>query len=651
MPVLYSRKYYLSFFIFIFIALFGLNGFLFHPAEAQEFPFQLSINKKAETIIFMKLNYKDPDQISKNDFFSDPANVLKAMALATPSSVYAAEIKERPGGVLIVQEKDIRKTQKNLEKMLQIFNSAPSKKKTTFFISVLTIKDCPKIIHQQAGSLKLQNIKGQWEIRKLPVLDMDSYLNNKPQNHNSLKNLSEKTSNKYFSSLSQSLRVKNISQSSYSLSLIGAQDHLKFTSYNQLWIDKYIGTKLEQQLEENIFSVNKSPDGKKVAFIAADRQKYAATWPLANWNLYISNVDGNQVKKITSNLIATGQVIFYWSPDSNKVFYHQEDDSGTYNLYSFNLGSGQIKQLTRAGNCIASLVSPSGKRIAFLMPGEEYGENLYNLWTVNEDGLTPYLLAKNISSDLLSWSPDSNKLAFVRTRPSNQSNYTLASLGIAYANNKQPTKYITDFSFKEGELESSWLGQFLLAWSSDGNKIALTECKLNVSGNEIRDIYVLNLQDLSKKILTNNHRSSYPAISSSGNTVMFLEKDGNNENYIIWLANSSGKSARQLATGKSNNLYYTFSPEGNKIAFVSNNRLWVINLNSSGLTKLFDTDKYYNENTATYLKTGGKMILKNIQWSSDGSKIYCSWETFHPNYQNNKLPYASGSLVLNLEVN
>lgn len=641
-----SRKYYLSFFIFIFLALFGLNGFLLEYAECQEFPFQLSVNKKAETVIFMKLNYQDPDQISKNDFFSDPANVLKAMVLATPGSVYAAEIKERPGGVLIVQEKDTRKIQRNLEKMLQVFNSTPSKKKTTFFISVLAIKDYPKIVHQKPGSLKLQNSKGQWENRQLPVLDVDGYLNNKPQDHNNLKNLSQKTNNKYFSALSQNLRIANISLNSYSLALTDQQDHFS----NQLWKGNYIGNKLEQQLEETIFSVGKSPNGKKVAFIAADSQKYAASWPLANWNLYISNVDGNQVKKITSNQFATGQIVFYWSPDSNKIFYHQEDDSGTYNLYSFELESGRIKQLTRAGNCIASLISPNGKRIALLMPGEEYKEKLYNLWTVNEDGSTPHLLAKNISSDLLSWSPDSSKLAFVRNKPSNQSNYTLASLGIAHANNKQPTRYVIDFSFKEGELESSWVGQLPLAWSNDGNKIALADCKLNVSGNEISDIYVFNLQDLSKKLLTNNHKTSYPVISSNGSTVMFLERIRNNENYTIWLASSSGKSARQLATGKSNNLYYTFSPEGNKVAFISNNRLWVINLNSSGLTKLFDTDKYYNENITTYLKTGGKMILKNIQWSSEGSKIYCLWENFHPSYHNSKLPYASGSLVFNLEV-
>jgi len=590
MSISRSQKYYLSFFISIFLVFFGINVFLLQEAFSQEFPFQLSVNKKSETLILMKLNYKDQSQISQNDFFSDPANVLKAMVMATPNSVYVSKIKERPGGVLILKEKDKKKIQSNLEKMLQIFNSPPSKRKTNFFLSVLALKDYQTISHQQNGYFKLQNSKGKWENRQLPGLSIDDYLSEKLDNQSTNKIASANSENRYLLALAQNLIIENISQASYSLALLNSQDHIKFSDNNPLWDNTKTSSLIEEQIGQSIFSVIKSPNDKKIAFIAADSQKYINNWPLADWNLYIANIDGSEIKKVTSNQSTRGQILFYWSPNSEKIFYHQQDHLGTYNLYSTNVEDKQVKQLTSAGNCLASLISPNGKKIAFLMPSDTENEDLFNLWTITSDGTNPYLLVKNISSEFLKWSPDSSKIAFVKTKTSNQDNYRIASLGVAYANNSKPVKYIGDFSYQEGKLESSWLGQIPLVWSKDGNKIIFTDSRLNVSGSEINDIYIVNLQDASKKLLTNNHRISYPQVSNSGKTVLFLEKGKNSENYIIWTASATGKNARQLATGKSKSVYYTFSPEGNKIAFISNNRVWVINLNSSGLTKLFDAD-------------------------------------------------------------
>lgn len=649
MAAIRSKLSYFAFPILFFLILFGTNLFHSKKAWAEDFPFQISFNDKGETCIIMKLNYNNGSKTPEKDFFSDPANVLKAMALATPNSAYISKIKQRPGGLLILsKEKDMGKVKKDLEEMLAIFNSTPSKKKTNFFISVLALKDYKAIKHLQPGSFKLINAQEQLENRQLSPLDIKSfYKQSQTKNPN----------------LNQQLVAESISQNAYYISLINNDDYAQFRDYNKLWKAIGIGAKIESKIDASIFKAIKSPDNKKVAFIAANSQQYEGSWPRADWNLYIASTDGNQIKKITNNKWATEEIVFYWSPDGKNLFYHQQDNSGVYNLYVTSSNGIETKQLTKASNCVASVVSPNGQKVAFIMNTNSIAEELYNLWAVNVDGSQAHLLAKNIDSPLLMWSPDNSKLAFIKNNHTSNKSGNLATLGIAYADNSKPARYdVAEFSYKEEDLDSIWLGQKPFSWSKNSNKLIFTR-SLN---SELANIYLFNLQNESKNLLIENKKISYPPyplISTDGKNIIFLQRDKTNGNYILWTAKANGQKAMELAVSEkskkssssdgnqSKNVFYTFSPDGNRIAFISNDRrIWVINLDRSGFHEIFNADKYYADNKS-YLKTGGWMNLKNIQWSSNANRLYFSAEIFHPNYSEGKIPYASGSWTLQLKNN
>lgn len=628
-----------------FLTFFG--SFFTKPVEAQAttFPFQLSLNKRGQAIVLMKQNY----QFSKKDFFSDPANVLKCMVTANPDTVYLAKIPDRPGGILIYnKEKDLKKVQKNLEKMYQIFNMPPSEKKQEFFLATLALKDYTKIIHQEPGAFILEDSTGKDKQKKITPLNIDKFLNsitNKVVNSKvkaAPKNTKVTSKSSYYNALAQNLSVNNITQNAYFVSSIDNQDHNGIRDNIKFWTNN-LGKTIETKFGQQIFSSIKSPDNKKIAFTMADDQVFRDNWPQANWNLYIASIDGNQIKKITNNNSAIDEIYFYWSPDSSRLIYHQKDNAGDYSLYSVNADGSSNKQLTKGNNCSISRISPNSKKIAFLMSGQKQDMS-YNLWVINPDGSQARLITQNIGSELLTWSPDSQKIAFAKEEASQSEKFTKINLGVSSITNNIATKYLGNFTYKEDELENSWLGNSPVVWFNDSKNILFIQSKLNNNRKLAREAYLLKLQDASKQIFVEKHNISSAAISRNGKMILLLEQDEIKGEYKIWVADCNGKNLRQIAQGQSKEVYCTFSPDGNKIGFISNNRVWLINLDNSGLHKLFDPQK-------SYIKTGGHLVLKGIQWATDSDKINCLAQYFHPNYDQGKKPYASSSITLNLKVN
>ncbi|MGQ9625635.1 MAG: TolB family protein [Anaerolineae bacterium] len=68
-----------------------------------------------------------------------------------------------------------------------------------------------------------------------------------------------------------------------------------------------------------------SPDGKMVAFMAYDRDK--------NWEVYVVNIDGTGLTRLTKNLGRDG--IPTWSPDGKMVVFASERD-GTWGIWAIN---------------------------------------------------------------------------------------------------------------------------------------------------------------------------------------------------------------------------------------------------------------------------------------------------------------------------
>lgn len=622
--------------LFLFLVFISLN-YVIPQAESASSPFLITKNKKDQPIILMKTDYQKSFKINPADFYSDPANLLKCLVLATPNSIYLDKIPERPGGILIyTKEKDTKKIQKDLDKLWSIFSSKQSKEKDAFFSGVLTVKEYSKIIHQEADSFILENSQGKSEIKKLKPLIIDSYkvaTNTKPVNK-------ENKQNPYFTASAKDLAVKKVTENSYFLGLLNSEDHKQIRDSSNVW-NAGVCVALESRLNQRIYSAIKSPDGKRVAFTTCDSQTYKSSWPQANWNLYIVNTDGNSLKKVTNNTTALGEISFYWSLDSKKIFYHQADSNGQYNLYCTNADGTGNMQLTKGGTCQGSKISPDGKKIAFLISGQN---DFCNLWVMTTSGQQSKLLVKNITPELLVWSPDSQKLVYCKLGPVNQTGYKSASLGVVSVNDSQSAKYLTDFTTKNGELEESWLNQSPIIWFNGSKELLYTQDKVNQKGHHSKQIYLLDLATGQTKLFTPKENISYPVVNRDSKTVLFLEQKENGPDYVVWISDSQGKNERPIAQGQSKDFYYTISPDAKKVAFISNNRVWVINTNNSGLNKLFDADNLR-------VKDGGYIQLKDIQWSADGSRLTCLAQSYHSSYMAGQQPYTSNSLVLSLSVN
>ena len=97
-----------------------------------------------------------------------------------------------------------------------------------------------------------------------------------------------------------------------------------------------------------------SPDGTKIAFIDAD-----------NW-LCLVGADGKNL----SRLAEIPSYSISWSPDGGKIATGCFD----YDIYTVDVGTGELKNLTNTPDIIESLPSwsPDGKKIAFALFNPEH---------------------------------------------------------------------------------------------------------------------------------------------------------------------------------------------------------------------------------------------------------------------------------------
>lgn len=147
-----------------------------------------------------------------------------------------------------------------------------------------------------------------------------------------------------------------------------------------------------------------SPDGRKVAFIAAG-------------NVYAADAKkGGDAVRITREPGVAYAVA--WAPDNHRIVYGVFRDGGEH-LYLYDFGSGKEAQLTSGdGEDTSPAFSPDGKALAFLRDGREL--ELLDLATGHVRTLTSgHLdLHRPLASDRpLAWSPDGRWLALLEWGP------------------------------------------------------------------------------------------------------------------------------------------------------------------------------------------------------------------------------------------
>jgi TolB protein len=145
-----------------------------------------------------------------------------------------------------------------------------------------------------------------------------------------------------------------------------------------------------------------------------------------------------------------------------------------------------------------------------------------------------------------------------------------------------------------------------------------------------------------KKIVSNEYINAFPSFSPDGNKIVFcsIRRDTNGDgvvdqkdNFGIYIIDIDGKNERQIVNDDYQNTYPSFSPDGSKIVFLSRRRdtngdgkidlldnpgIYMKDLNE-GYEKCIVFDQYYNK-FPSFSPEGNKILF--VSWRGYNSGIY-----------------------------
>jgi|LGVD01.1.fsa_nt_gb Tol biopolymer transport system component len=259
------------------------------------------------------------------------------------------------------------------------------------------------------------------------------------------------------------------------------------------------------------------PNADSVGKIAFDSNRDG------NWEIYVMNADGTNVKKLTSNSVTDGAPA--WSPDGSKIAF-QSDRDGDAEIYVMNADGTSVKKLTSNSALDWNPDwSPDGSQIVFVSTLDGiYSNN--EIYVMNADGTDVKKLTSNSVADgAPAWSPDGSPIAFQSERDGDAEIYVMNADG---TNVKKLTSNSASDEYP--------------AWSPDGSKIAF--CSERDGDYEI---YVMNADGTNVKELTSSAKDDgLPVWSPGGNQIAFQSnRDGD---YEIYVMNADGTNVKKLTS-------------------------------------------------------------------------------------------------------
>ncbi|CCH52686.1 amidohydrolase [Fibrisoma limi BUZ 3] len=331
-----------------------------------------------------------------------------------------------------------------------------------------------------------------------------------------------------------------------------------------------------------------SPDGNWLVF--------HAFWD-GTYHIWMVNRQGTQRKQLTTGVYDDREP--HWSPDGKRIVF-SSDRSGNYDIWQLAVDSGQLTQLTKnSANEYNPAFSPDGTQLVYVSERTE-APGLYRL---DARGTETQLMNTPTRLAAPAWSPDGTRV-FVNAQTKGQSG--LMAVAADGGNGTMLTPADEDvFPFRV-----SWLSADEYVYTADGKLLKRKVGQTGVTAIPFQATVAIARRNYQRKqydFTTTSPRPvrgiKGPAVSPDGRQIAFAALGD------IWLLTKGNPQPRALTNDPYLDAEPVWSPDGSKLAFVSDRQgnmdLWIQDVQTKQLTRVVDLPDDVNLPS----------------WSPDGSRV------------------------------
>lgn len=287
--------------------------------------------------------------------------------------------------------------------------------------------------------------------------------------------------------------------------------------------------------------------------------------------------------------LTTGPSAAAWSPDSKALIY-----SMAGSLWSQELGSAHAEQLTAGpGYDYQPDWSANGRWIVFA----RYDRDAIELWTLDlQDGSTRQLTSGGAVNVEPRFSPDGTRLAFVSTSFKGHFHIFVGKFSDGRLSDIQQLtpEHVSDlprYYYSKVDHEISPV------WSRDGSEILFISNRGHIHGTG--GFWRVKAEPGAEAHEIHYEETNWrarPDFSPEGKRIVYASYLGG-QWHQLWVMPASGGDAFPISYGDYDNTNPRWSPDGTKIAFISNRggntSLWVQTIPGGEQTRVMALDRKY----------------------------------------------------------